>query len=66
MSAADRIASGVAKHLSEFRPSTASTRDLIEEAFRRGYELGLSVRLATASPPCLLPEPTQEARHGPS
>ena len=66
MSAADRIASGVAKHLSEFRPPKASTRDLIEEAFRRGYELGRSVRLPTNSPPRLLPEPTQEARHGPS
>jgi hypothetical protein len=38
MSAADRIASGVAKHLFEFRPPTASMRDFIEEAFRRGYE----------------------------
>jgi hypothetical protein len=66
MSAADRIASGVAKHLSESRPPKASTRDLIEEAFRRGYELGGSVRLATASPSRLLPEPTQEVRHGPS
>jgi hypothetical protein len=36
MTAADRIASGVAKHLLDFRPPTASTRDLIEEAFRRG------------------------------
>ena len=50
MSAADRIASGVAKHLSESRPPKASTRDLIEEAFRRGYELGRSVRLPTDSP----------------
>jgi hypothetical protein len=40
MSATDLIASGVAKHLSESRPPKASTRDLIEEAFRRGYELG--------------------------
>ncbi len=66
MSAEDRIASGVAKHLSEFRPLKASTRDLIEEAFRRGYELGRSVRLPTDSPPRLLSEPTQEVRHGPS
>ena len=66
MSAADRIASGVAKHLSEFRPPKAKTCDLIEEAFRRGYELGRSVRLPTDSPPRLLSEPTQEARHGPS
>jgi hypothetical protein len=66
MSAADRIASGVAKHLFQFRPPAASTRDLTEEAFRRGYELGRSVQLPTARPPGLLPEPTQEARHGPS
>ena len=66
MSATDRIASGVAKHLSDFRPSAASTRDLIEEAFRRGYELGRSLRLPNDSPPHLLPEPTQEARHGQS
>jgi hypothetical protein len=66
MSAADRIASGVANHLSESRPPTATTRDLIEEAFRRGYELGRSVRLPTDSPPRLLPELTEEARHGPS
>jgi hypothetical protein len=66
MSATDLIASGVAKHLCESRPPKASTPDLIEEAFRRGYELGRSVRLPTDSPPRLLPEPTQEARHGPS
>ena len=66
MSAADRIASGVAKHLSEFRPPKASTRDLIEEAFRRGYELGRSVRLPTARPASLVPEPRHEVRHGPS
>ena len=66
MSAADRIASGVAKHLSEFRPPKAKTCDLIEEAFQRGYELGRSVRRPTESPPLLLPEPTQEAWHGPS
>jgi hypothetical protein len=66
MSAADRIASGAAKHHSESRSPKASTRDLIQEGFCRGYELGRSVRLPTDSPPHLLPEPTQEARHGPS
>jgi hypothetical protein len=66
MSAADRIASGVAKHLFEFRPPTASTGDLIEEAFRRGYELGRSVRPMAARPDSLQTEPTEEARHGPS
>jgi hypothetical protein len=66
MIAAERIASGVAKHLFEFRPPTASTRDLIEEAFRRGYELGRSVRPMAARPDSLQTEPTEEARHGPS
>jgi len=65
-SAADRIASGVAKHLFEFRPPTASMPDLIEEAFRRGYELGLSVRLPTAPPTSLQATQSQEARHEPS
>ena len=66
MSAADRIASGVAKQLFEFRPPTASMRDLIEEAFRRGYELGRSVRLPAARPTSLQARQRQEARHGPS
>ena len=65
MSAADRIASGVAKHLSIQAP-TASTRDLIEEAFRRGYELGRSVRLPAARPTSLQARQRQEVRHGPS
>jgi hypothetical protein len=56
MSAADRIASGVAKHLFDFRPPTASTRDLIEEAFRRGYELGRSVRLLALPRPASKPD----------
>jgi len=66
MSAADRIASGVAKHLFDFRPPPASTRDLIEEAFRRGYELGRSVRLPATPPTSLEARQRQEARHGPS
>jgi hypothetical protein len=45
MSPTDRIATGVAKHFFECRPSTADTCELIEEALRRGYELGRSVRL---------------------
>ena len=66
MSAADRIASGVAKHLFEFTPPAASTRDLIDEAFRRGYELDRSVRLPAARPTSLQAEPTREASHGSS
>jgi hypothetical protein len=66
MSAADRIASGVAKHLLAFKAPTANTRDLIEEAFQRGYELDRSVRPLAARPTSLQAEPTQEARHGPS
>ena len=66
MSAADRIASGVAKHIFAFKAPTASTHDLIEEAFRHGYELDRSVRLPAARPASLQAEPTQEARHGQS
>jgi hypothetical protein len=66
MSATDRIASGVAKHLSDFRPSAASTHDLIEEAFRRGYELGRSVRPLAARKTSLQARQRLEARHGPS
>jgi hypothetical protein len=66
MSTPARIASGVAKHLLDFRPPTASTRDLIEEAFRRGYELGRSVRLPAAPPTSLQARQKQEAHHGPS
>jgi hypothetical protein len=66
MSAADRIASGVAKHLFDFRPPTASTRDLIEEAFRRGYELGRSVRPLAAPQTSLQARQRQEARYGPT
>jgi hypothetical protein len=64
MSAADRVASAVAKHLFEFRLPNA--RDHIEEAFRRARELGRSVRLPTARPISREAEPTQEARRGPS
>ena len=66
MSAADHIASGVAKYVFDFRPPTASTRDLIEEAFRRGYELGRSVRPLAARKTSLQARQRQEARHGPS
>jgi hypothetical protein len=66
MSAADRIASGVAKHLFDFRLPTASTRDVIEEAFRRGYEFGRSVRLPATPPTSLEARQRQESRHGPS
>src|ERR1700760_5070736 len=48
MSAADRIAEGIANHLFECRPTTAKTRGLIEEEFRRGHELARSLRLPIA------------------
>jgi hypothetical protein len=66
MSPTDRIASGVAKHLFEGSPPTASTRDLIEEAFRRGYEHGRSVRFPIARPTSLRIDPRLDARHGSS
>jgi hypothetical protein len=65
MSAAERIASGVKKHLYAFK-ATASTRHLIEEAFRRRYKLDRSVRLPAARPTSLQARQRQEARHGPS
>jgi hypothetical protein len=46
MSAAVRIVSGIAKHLFKFKSPTGSTRDLIEEAVRRGHELDRSGELA--------------------
>ena len=58
MSAADHIASGAAKPHFEFRPPTASMRDHIEEAVRRGYELDRSVRPLAARPTSLHAEPT--------
>jgi hypothetical protein len=66
MSPTDRIATGVAKHFFECRPSTADTCELIEEALRRGYELGRSVRLPIARPTSLRIEPRLEASRGPS
>jgi hypothetical protein len=66
MSAADRIATSVANHLFECRPTTAKTRGPIDEAFRRGHELGRSVRLPTAWSNSLRLDPRLEARHGPS
>jgi hypothetical protein len=66
MSAADRIAEGIANHLFECRPTTAKTRGLIEEAFRRGHELGQSVRLPIARSTRLRLDPRVAARHGPS
>ena len=65
MSAADRIASGVKKHLCAFK-ATASARDLIEEALRRGYELDRSLRPPAARPTRLQARQRQEARHAPS
>ena len=64
MSAADHIASGVEKHLCAFKAPTASTRDLIEEAFRRGYELDRSGELCDRPHPRMRtrPQPPQSAR----
>jgi hypothetical protein len=55
MSAADRIASGVKKHLCAFK-ATASARDLIEEALRRGYELDRSLRPPPLARPASKPD----------
>ena len=64
MSAAVRIVSGIAKHLFTFKSPTASTRDLIEEAFRRGYELDRSGELCDRPHPRMRtrPQPPQSAR----
>ena len=55
MSAADRIASAVKKHLCAFK-ATASARDLIEEALRRGYELDRSLRPPPLARPASKPD----------
>ena len=64
MSPADRIASGVAKHLFAFKAPTASTHDLIEQAVRRGYELDRSDELCDRPHPRMRtrPQPPQSAR----
>jgi hypothetical protein len=45
-----RIAAGVARSLLEESGRRANIRRPIEEAFRRGYQLGRSIRPATAPP----------------
>ena len=66
MSAADRIASGVAKHLFEFRPPTASMRDVTENRFSAGMSSIDQSNRRPLAPTSLQARQTQEARHGPS
>jgi hypothetical protein len=66
MIAATRLAEGVANNLLTFTHPDASPHALIQDAFRRGFELGRSLRSPSAlpSPP---DNPRQkEERHGPS
>jgi len=61
---ASRIASGIADHPLKIASPATNPKALIEEAFRRGFRLGLSIRAATKDCPAraLLYE---EARRGP-
>ncbi len=59
-----RIASGIADRLLKIGSPATNPKALIEEAFRRGFRLGLSIRAATKDCPAraLLYE---ETRRGP-
>jgi len=62
---ASRIASGLADDLPKIAGPTANPKALIEDAFRRGVRLGLSIRAASraCATRALLYE--EEAPHGP-
>jgi hypothetical protein len=60
-----RIASGVANSLLESAKPTANPKPIIEDAFRRGFELGLSVRSVSRGCPTRRLLFEKEARHGP-
>ena len=62
---ASRIASGLAEDLLKIASPTANPKPLIEDAFRRGVRLGLSIRAASRGCPTRALLYEKEARHGP-
>ncbi len=62
---ASRIASGVADNLLKVASPTANPKSLIEDAFRRGFRLGLAIRAASRGGPTRALLYEKEARHGP-
>ncbi len=62
---ASRIASGLAEDFLKVTSPTANPKALIEDAFRRGFRLGLSIRAAARGCPTRALLYEKEARHGP-
>lgn len=62
---ADRIASGPAHDLLKAALPSTHPKALIEDAFRRGVRLGLSIRAASRGCPTRALLYEKEPRHGP-
>ena len=62
---ASRIASGLAQDFLKVSSPTANPKALIEDAFRRGFRLGLCIRAAARGCPTRALLYEKEARHGP-
>ena len=62
---ASRIASGLADDLLKIKSPATNPKLLIEDAFRRGFRLGLSIRAASRGCPTRALLYEKEARHGP-
>ncbi len=60
-----RIASGLADDLLRIASPATNPKLLIEDAFRRGFRLGLSIRAACKGRPTRALLYEKEARHGP-
>ncbi len=61
----NQIASGLAESLLTAAQPNANLKLLIEDAFRRGLRLGLSIRVAFRDCPTRALLYEKEARHGP-
>ena len=62
---ASRIASGLVEDLLKITSPTTNPKPLIEDAFRRGVPLGLSILAAARGCPARALLYEKEARHGP-
>ncbi len=62
---ASRIASGLADDLLKISSPATNPKLLIEDAFRLGFRLGLSIRAASRGCPTRALLYEKEARHGP-